>query len=117
MLLLSSRVGSAPAMGPGGDDNPPKKGNVSYSNLISGDIEEGFKEADHIIEYRLYLPPLLHICPTLPVPLPGGMTIPITEGKSLHIEGAVRERRAISAMYNVPLEDSAGRPVHGREVL
>ncbi len=39
----SSRAGSSP--------NPPKKGNVSYSNISDGDVEAGFREADHIIEY------------------------------------------------------------------
>ena len=34
-----------------GTQNPPKKGNVSYSNVNDGDIEAGFREADHIIEY------------------------------------------------------------------
>jgi CO/xanthine dehydrogenase Mo-binding subunit len=40
----------------GGGNNPPKKGNVSYSNVAAGDIEAGFKEADHIIEYDINLP-------------------------------------------------------------
>jgi len=35
----------------GGNDNPPKKGNVSYSIVNDGDIEAGFREADHIVEY------------------------------------------------------------------
>ncbi len=35
----------------GGNANPPKKGNVSYSNFNDGDVEAGFREADHIIEY------------------------------------------------------------------
>jgi len=103
--VIKPGVGSAPAMGPGGDDNPPKKGNVSYSNLISGDIEEGFKEADHIIEYRLYLPPFASHMPNPSGSVAWWYDDPYHgEGKSLHIEGAVRERRAISAMYNVPLE-------------
>jgi CO/xanthine dehydrogenase Mo-binding subunit len=34
-----------------GSNNPPKKGNVSYSNINDGDVEAGFREADHIIEY------------------------------------------------------------------
>jgi len=35
----------------GGGSNPPKKGNVSYSNVNDGDVEAGFREADHILEY------------------------------------------------------------------
>jgi CO/xanthine dehydrogenase Mo-binding subunit len=34
-----------------GSTTPPKKGNVSYSNFSEGDIEAGFRQADHIIEY------------------------------------------------------------------
>jgi CO/xanthine dehydrogenase Mo-binding subunit len=35
----------------GGSDNSPRKGNVSYSNISDGDVEAGFREADHFIEY------------------------------------------------------------------
>jgi CO/xanthine dehydrogenase Mo-binding subunit len=37
----------------GASNNPPKQGNVSYSNTNDGDVEQGFKEADHIIEYDM----------------------------------------------------------------
>jgi len=37
----------------GGNNNPPKKGNVAYSNVVDGDVEQGFKEADQIIEYDM----------------------------------------------------------------
>ncbi|MGD9162564.1 MAG: hypothetical protein PVG39_29420, partial [Desulfobacteraceae bacterium] len=42
--------------GMGGGNNPPKKGNVSYSNVNAGDVEAGFREADHIIEYNVNIP-------------------------------------------------------------
>jgi CO/xanthine dehydrogenase Mo-binding subunit len=42
--------------GMGGGNNPPKKGNVSYSNVNQGDVEAGFREADHIIEYDVNIP-------------------------------------------------------------
>ena len=45
----------APAAKAGGN-NPPKKGNVSYSNQNQGDVEKGFAEADYIIEYNVNLP-------------------------------------------------------------
>ncbi len=47
---LSSDGGSGGFGAPGGP-NPPKKGNVSYSNVNDGDVEAGFREADHILEY------------------------------------------------------------------
>jgi|LSQX01.2.fsa_nt_gb xanthine dehydrogenase molybdenum-binding subunit len=93
------------APGFGVDKNPPKKGNVSYSNLVAGDIEAGFKEADHVLEYELTLPAFASRFPN-----PAGSVawwyddFYHGEGKSLHIEGAVRERRAISNMYRIPLE-------------
>jgi CO/xanthine dehydrogenase Mo-binding subunit len=37
--------------GGGGGNNPPKKGNVSFSNISEGDVEAGFRQADHIAEY------------------------------------------------------------------
>jgi len=43
--------GGGGGFGMGSGNNPPKKGNVNYSNTNDGDIEKGFKEADHIIEY------------------------------------------------------------------
>jgi len=78
--------GMGPAMG--GGANPPKKGNVSYSNTNDGDVEKGFKEADHIIEYDMktaafagHIPnPLGTVAWWFDDPLHG-------EGKSLRIEG------------------------------
>ena len=72
----------------GGGNNPPKKGNVSYSNVIDGDVEIGFKEADHVIEYDMktaafagHIPnPLGTVAWWFDDPLHG-------EGKNLQIEG------------------------------
>jgi CO/xanthine dehydrogenase Mo-binding subunit len=74
--------------GMGGGNNPPKKGNVSYSNTNDGDVEKGFKEADHIIEYDMktaafagHLPnPVGTVALWFDDPLHG-------EGKNLQIEG------------------------------
>ena len=90
---------------PVGKETPPKKGNVYYSNMAAGDVEKGFAEADHIIEYKLYMPAF-----SVNMPNPSGSVAwwedePYQgEGKNLHIEGTVREKDAISAMYNVPRE-------------
>ncbi|MDR0861519.1 MAG: molybdopterin-dependent oxidoreductase [Oscillospiraceae bacterium] len=95
-------VFGAPGMGP---VNPPKQGNVAFSNTVSGDIDKGFAEADYIVEYELRLPPFASHMPN-----PSGSvawwedSVYGGEGKDLHIEGAVRERRAIADMYDVPLE-------------
>ena len=71
-----------------GGNNPPKKGNVSYSNVIDGDVEKGFRESDHIIEYDMktaafagHIPnPLGTVAWWFDDPLHG-------EGKNLQIEG------------------------------
>ncbi|MGD9160311.1 MAG: hypothetical protein PVG39_17985, partial [Desulfobacteraceae bacterium] len=48
--------GGSGGFGMGGGNNPPKKGNVSYSNVNAGDVEKGFREADHIIECDVNTP-------------------------------------------------------------
>jgi len=85
-----AKKAAAGGMGPGmgGGNNPPKKGNVAYSNTNDGDVEQGFKEADHIIEYDMktaafagHIPnPLGTVAWWFDDPLHG-------EGKSLQIEG------------------------------
>ena len=80
-----------PNNGMGGvSTDPPKKGNISYSFISnnSGDVQVGFKEADHIIEYDIntaafsgHIPsPLGTVAWWFDDPLNG-------EGKSLQIEG------------------------------
>ena len=88
-----------------GIENPPKRGNVSYSDLTSGDADAGFLEADYIAEYDMYMPAFASHMPN-----PSGSVAWWSddfyrgEGPSLHIEGAVRERRAIAMMYGMPLD-------------
>ena len=85
--------------GRGGGNNPPKQGNVSYSNVNQGDVEAGFKEADHIIEYDLNMPAF-----SSHIPNPSGSVAwwfddPYHgEGRSLHIEGAVQRRDSVGRM-------------------
>jgi CO/xanthine dehydrogenase Mo-binding subunit len=74
--------------GRGGNTNPPKQGNVSYSIRNDGDIEAGFKEADHTLEYDVntaafcgHIPnPTGTVAWLFDDPLHG-------EGKNLQIEG------------------------------
>ena len=90
----------------GGSDNPPKKGNVSYSNVSDGDVEAGFREADHIIEYDVNTAAFSgHI------PNPTGSVAwwfddaYHGEGKSLRIEGIPAwTEDAIADMYRMPSE-------------
>ncbi len=75
--------------GMGGGNNPPKKGNVSYSNVNDGDVEAGFKEADHIIEYDVNMPAFSGHIPNPAGSVAWWFDDPLHgEGKSLRIEGA-----------------------------
>jgi CO/xanthine dehydrogenase Mo-binding subunit len=88
--------------GMGGGNNPPKKGNVSYSNVNDGDIEKGFKEADHIIEYDVntsafagHIPnPLGTVAWWFDDPIHG-------EGKNLQIEGVPWGHDQVAGMNRV----------------
>ncbi len=53
VIRPATPTGKGGGFGLGGGKNPPKKGNVNYSNMNDGDVEKGFKEADHIIEYDM----------------------------------------------------------------
>lgn len=84
-------------------DNKPKTGNVSFSNVYQGDIAEGFKEADQVIEYDVNLPTFASHMPNPPASVAwwfddayhGDGT------QSLHIEGAVQRKDAIGSMYGM----------------
>ena len=87
-------------------ETPPKKGNVSYCNLVQGDPEAGFKEADQVIEYNLTLPAFASYLPNPPGSVAWWSNEPpyLGEGVNLHIEGAVQRRTAIAAIYGMPPE-------------
>jgi xanthine dehydrogenase molybdenum-binding subunit len=103
--IIRTEPDALPAFGMGGGNNPPKQGNISYSTIVQGDIDAGFRDADQVIEYDIKLPVFASRFPN-----PSGSVawwyddLYGGEGKSLHIEGAVRERKAISAMYGQPLD-------------
>jgi CO/xanthine dehydrogenase Mo-binding subunit len=88
--------------GRGGSNNPPKKGNVNYSNMNDGDIEKGFKEADHIIEYDVntaafagHIPnPLGTVAWWFDNPIHG-------QGKNLQIEGVPWGHDQVAGMNRV----------------
>ncbi len=89
----------------GGGNNPPKKGNVSFSNVNAGNIEQGFKEADHVIEYDVntaafagHIPnPLGTVAWWFDDPLHG-------QGQSLRIEGVPWGHDQISSSNRVSAE-------------
>ena len=99
------RKGGFGGYGMGGGNNPPKKGNVSYSNVNAGDVEAGFREADHIIEYDVNLPAF---CGHAPNPLGSAaywFDSPYHgEGKNLRIEGVPWGHGQAVGLYRMPGE-------------
>lgn len=86
-------------------ETPPKQGNVFKSIINIGDIETGFKESDYIIEYEMYIPAFAAHLPNPPASVAWWFSDPYKKGsKSLHIEGAVRDRIKIANMYGIPVE-------------
>ncbi len=91
--------------GMGGSKNPPKKGNVSYSNISDGDVEAGFREADHIIEcdvntsaFSGHIPnPVGSVAWWFDSPYYG-------DGKNLRIEGVPWGHDQVVRMYRMPSE-------------
>ena len=97
--------GGGDMFAPRGGNNPPKQGNLSFVNKIEGDIEDGFKKADFVIEYDTNLPIFASHIPNPPASIAWWFDDPYHgPEKSLHIEGAVQRRDNIARMYNVPNE-------------
>ncbi len=90
---------------PGGPELPPKQGNVSYAGMDEGDAEAAMAKAKHVIEFDMNMPSFGSVIPNPPGSVAWWFDDPYHgPGKSLHIEGAVRNREAISQMYDLPLE-------------
>jgi len=86
-------------------NNPPKKGNVSYSNVSDGDIEAGFREADHIIELDVNTAAFANHLPNPPGSIAWWFDDAYHgEGKSLRIEGNPWGHDQVSGMYRLPAE-------------
>jgi CO/xanthine dehydrogenase Mo-binding subunit len=97
--------GGGGGFGMGGGNNPPKQGNVSYSNVNDGDVEAGFREADHILEFDVNTSAF---CGHIPNPV-GGVawwfdSIYQGEGKNLRIEGTPWGNDQVIGMYRMPAE-------------
>ncbi len=99
--------------GPGGfsrgpSNNPPKKGNVAFSNQNQGDVEQGFKEADYIVEYDLNMPTYASASPNPHGSVAWWFDDPYLGRDNIHIEGAVWHasggKNAIAQLYGLPPE-------------
>jgi CO/xanthine dehydrogenase Mo-binding subunit len=88
--------------GKGGGNNPPKKGNVSYSNVNDGDVEKGFKEADHVIEYDMNTAAFSGHIPNPTGTVAWWFEDPLHgEGKNLQIEGVPWGHDQVAGMNRV----------------
>jgi len=108
--LIRPNTGSQGGMMGGREQNPPPRGNVNFFNANRGDIEKGFSEADHIIEYDFNMPAFSGHVPNPFASVSYWFDDPRhnPEQKSLHIEGAVwtasQGKNAVGAMYGLPPE-------------
>jgi CO/xanthine dehydrogenase Mo-binding subunit len=95
--------GGTGGFGMGGGNNPPKKGNVSYSNINDGDIEKGFREADHIIEYDVNTSAFSGHIPNPVGTVAWWFDDPLhREGKNLRIDGVPWGHDQVIGMYRMP---------------
>jgi CO/xanthine dehydrogenase Mo-binding subunit len=78
-----------------------QKGNVNFATTVQGDVDEGFKQADHIIEYEVDLPAFCGHIPNPPASVAWWTKEPYRDGEWLHVEGAVQRRDSVGRMYGV----------------
>ena len=103
--LIRPEAQKPPVFRPGLTETPPKQGNVFMSRLVTGDVDEGLKEAENVIEYTMYTPAFSAFSPN-PYASVAWWNHDFYSGdtQNLHIEGAVRERQMIADMYGMPIE-------------
>ena len=93
----------APVIRPAQKDG---RANITSAAVIDGDIEDGFKIADHVIEFDFVMPPMVSHIPNPS----GGLSYWYDddysgEGQCLHIEGTVfGGARSVASMYNLPTD-------------
>jgi CO/xanthine dehydrogenase Mo-binding subunit len=104
--ILEGRKPDAPVI----RENSRGKGNITFADNNRGDIEAGFREADHIIEYDFNMPAF---CGHAPNPFASVSywyddTRYDSERQSLRIEGAVwtasQGKDSVGGMYGLPPE-------------
>jgi CO/xanthine dehydrogenase Mo-binding subunit len=93
-------------MGPGGPPpGPPKHANVTFASNISGNVEEGFKEADQFIEFDFVLPAMTSHIPNPSVSMAYWYNDQgASEGQNLWIEGISQGREQIARQNKIPYD-------------
>jgi len=111
-IIRPNTAGGGGGYGPmgGAPQNPPPKGNVSFSIASRGDIEAGFKEADQAVEYNFNMPAFCGHMPNPPASVSYWYDDPRydSEKQSLRLEGAVwsasQGKDSVGGMYGLPPE-------------
>ena len=86
-------------------DDPRKVGNVGWTNKVEGDMEDGWKKADFVLEYDVNLHDVVSLIPNPQASVAWWEPGVYRSGKVLHIEGATGKRGNISALYSLPDEN------------
>lgn len=87
-----------------GEKEAPKV-NITPSNKNIGDVEAGFREADHIIEFDMNISPFSGHIPTRLGSVAWWFDDALLgEGKNLHIEGVPWNHDKIVSAYSIPPE-------------
>lgn len=88
-----------------GGNNFTKKGNVTFSNKNLGDVEAGFRKADHIIEFDVNISAFSGHMPN-PIGAVAWWSSDAYhgEGENLHIEGTPFTHATVVRTYNMPPE-------------
>ena len=86
-------------------DSAPRKGNLTFCELIDGDVEKAMSEAENILEYSLLLPAFSSHLPNPPGSVSWWSDDPYRgQGLTLHIEGAVQRREQVGMLHGMPPE-------------
>ena len=81
--------------------DPPREGNVTWNIKVEGDLDEGMKKADFILEYDVNIPTCISTIPNPPASVAyWGDSMYKGPGQKIYIEGAPHRRESIMAMYH-----------------
>ena len=83
-------------------DSKPRSGNITYCELVDGDVDKAMKESENVIEYSLMLPAFSSHLPNPPGSVSWWSNNPYKgEGYTLHIEGAVQRREQVGMLHGM----------------
>ena len=86
-------------------EDPPREGNVSYNFKFDGDLEEGWREADFVIEYDVNVNDIYVTSPNPYASVAFWDKDPNTGADVLHLEGMVHRTQSIQFMYGLRPEN------------